>query len=88
MNDKLELHLLTPQEVESRLQAAFEVQSAPLLKLLDAMQAQIDNGDTEGAHGNADRILIELIETITPPAFLPIITEILKAYEQVEKWYA
>ena len=42
--------------------------------------------DIEASHGNADDLLMEALETIAPKSRL--VTKLIKAYNEVDKWYA
>jgi hypothetical protein len=45
------------------------------------LQKEVNNEDTESAHGKADDILCELLEKIG-------YEDVIKKYNEVSKWYA
>ena len=45
------------------------------------MRVQVDNGDTEDAHVNADELLCEFLKKL---GYEKLVDE----YEKVDKWYA
>jgi hypothetical protein len=50
-------------------------------EMVKRLQAEVENGDTECAHGNADDILCELLEKLG-------YNEVVDKYNEVSKWYA
>jgi len=50
-------------------------------EMVERLQAEVDNDDTECAHGNADDILCELLEKLG-------YKEVVEKYNEVSKWYA
>lgn len=60
-----------------------------LNKILKSMNEEVENTDTEIAHGVADDLLVELVELLSKRSkFRKNIEEILKKYHSVSKWYA
>lgn len=65
--------------------------SDQLKKILESMVVQANNSDYEEAHGEADALLTELIDTLSKKiavADRKIVAQILHEYEKVGKWYA
>lgn len=54
-------------------------------RLLDRMRQARDNGDTEGAHSDADQVLLAAVRRHAPPAFA---RKLIALYRDVDKWYA
>ena len=50
-------------------------------EVVKRLQAEVENGDTECAHVNADDILCELLEKLG-------YKEVVEKYNEVSKWYA
>ena len=50
-------------------------------KYLKLMDEQIENGDTEGAHYEADELLCKFLKELG-------MSEIVEKYEKVNKWYS
>ena len=50
-------------------------------EMVKRLQAEVENGDTECAHRNADGILRELLEKLG-------YKEVVEKYNEVSKWYA
>lgn len=48
---------------------------------IEQLKEEQSNGDTEGAHGNADRILCELLRSL---GHADVVTE----FDKIDKWYA
>jgi hypothetical protein len=48
---------------------------------IQILEAQKDNGDTEIAHGVADSVICELLETLG-------YEDVVEAYNKVDMWYA
>ena len=55
-------------------------------KIITQMEDLEKETDIEGAHGDADDLLIEALETIAPKSRL--VSKLIKAYNEVDKWYA
>ena len=51
------------------------------IKAIKALKEELNNCDTEDAHGNADHILCTLLNNIG-------FADVVNAYEDIEKWYA
>ena len=56
-------------------------QKAYINNLIDELKALAKNGDPEAAHGDADKILCELLIMLG-------YKEVIDAYSKIEKWYA
>ena len=52
-----------------------------IYKIKDKLMSEQTNGDTEGAHCNADDYLIELLNGLG-------LHDIVKEYSKIDKWYA
>jgi len=61
-----------------------------LARMLKEMGDAVSNDDYEVAHGNADNLLIELIEKLVDHTgiYETEVVEILEEYKKVGKWYA
>ena len=58
-------------------------------ELLDKMLAEVENGDWERAHVNADGLLVEAFEMLAKDCSRDEwAREFLAAYAKVGKWYA
>lgn len=50
-------------------------------EMVKRLQEEVDNDDTECAHGNADDILCELLEKLG-------YKDVVEKYNEVSKWYS
>ena len=50
-------------------------------EMVKRLQEEVDNGDNECAHRNADYIMCELLERLG-------YKEVVEKYNEVSKWYA
>ena len=50
-------------------------------EMVKRLQEEVDNGDNECAHRNADAIMCELLERLG-------YKEVVEKYNEVSKWYA
>ncbi|MFH1614852.1 MAG: hypothetical protein ABIG61_07200 [Planctomycetota bacterium] len=57
-----------------------------LKRMITELKELKDSTDPEVAHCSADDILAEALQTISPKSKL--VSELIKAYNKVPKWYA
>lgn len=67
------------------------IRDAIIDEWLAEMEGYIERGDEEIQHINADRLLLDIIETLSillPRDQLAKIDRIRKLYDDIDKWYA
>ena len=52
------------------------------------MAEEVQNNDIEGAHSNADKLLIDTLKLVTPPKYQAVVLDIIARWLEVGKWYA
>jgi hypothetical protein len=54
----------------------------------ERMAEEVQSGDFEAAHSNADKLLIEALQLVTPDEYHVLVLDIIAGWHEVGKWYA
>ena len=58
-----------------------QIRNGNAMRARMSLRQEIENGDTEAAHSNADKVLCDLLVSLG-------YKDVVEDYQRVEKWYA